>query len=303
MAFDEIVCAGNNLLGDCLCTTPTVHAFRKMHPDAKLVYVVQNKPHCRVLEGNPDIDHVIYTDEFPVPDPGPSRRAWLQNLGIDASADSELRHFDIHALHRSHPAVFKDHLSRGFARMFAVSIDSVRPVVTVDAAHRDAARALLNGRTIVFGMHTTSPVVGKDRESTLKDWVVERWLRLARELRTRGFDIIAVGSPNDQRLESRYLRNFYGLPILVTAALLAEAACVVTVESGLSHLCHAVDARMVLIFSRDVPLEWAAPEEATRCRVIYDDPRFVTCERVLAAIKSVMAMRPADKRISASTAR
>ena len=285
-----LVFFGNNRLGDCLCTTPTVRAYRRKYPGAHITYVVQNHEHCRVLELNPDINRVLYVDDLS--ETCAKDGQWLRRLGV--SPLSAFYHFDIHALHRSHPGVFKEHLCHGFARMFDVRIDSVRPIVEVSPGQRAAARALMAGPTIVFGMHTTSPVVGRDGKSALKDWVLERWLRLARELREdAGFEILAVGSGNDQRINSRYLRNLYGLPISVTAALLAEAACVVTVESGLSHLCHAVDAPMVLIFSRDVPLEWAAPEEATRCRVIYDDTRLVSCERVMAAIKSVLAMKAA----------
>ena len=125
----------------------------------------------------------------------------------------------------------------------------------------------------------------------MKDWVFERWLDLAQQLQAEGeFDVVAVGGSSDIAIASRHLRNLYGLPIKVIAALFAEAACVVTIESGLSHLCHAMDAPSVLIFSRDVPLVWSYPEEATRCRVIYDDVLRITCDRVMSAIQSVLAM-------------
>ena len=125
----------------------------------------------------------------------------------------------------------------------------------------------------------------------MKDWIFERWLGLARQLHAQGgFDVLAVGGGKDRPIASRHFRNLYGLPIKVIAALFAEAACVVAIESGLSHLCHAVDSPSVLIFSKDVPLVWSYPEDATRCRVIYDDVRLVTCDRVMSAIQSVLAM-------------
>ncbi len=286
----QIVFVSANLLGDCLCTTPAVRAFRRKHPDAFITYIAQNEEHCRILEGNPDIDRVFFSDELAASGLEIVDDSFLRSLGIDFNEPPQVYLFDVHALHRSRPDVFQDHICRGFARMAGVAVDSVRPVVSISAAERLAARALMRGRTIVLGMHTTSPVVGRDRESAMKDWFYERWLDLARQLQALGFDVIAVGGPKDMAITSRYFRNLYGLPIKTIAALLAEAACVITVESGLSHLCHAVDAPSVLIFSRDVPLVWTRPEEATRCRVIYDDLRLITCERVMAALQLVLSM-------------
>lgn len=288
----QIVFVSVNLLGDCLCTTPAVRAFRRKHPDAFITYVAQNEEHCHILEGNPDIDRVVFSDELAEHGLEIVDDSFLRSLGIDFSEMPQVYLFDVHALHRSRPDVFQDHICRGFARMTGVEIESVRPIVSISEPERSAARALMRGRTIVLGMHTTSPVVGRDHESVMKDWCFERWLVMARELQALSeFDVVAVGGPKDMAITSRYFRNLYGLPIKVIAALLAEAACVITVESGLSHLCHAVDAPSVLIFSRDVPLVWARPEEATRCRVIYDDLRLITCDRVMAALHSVLSMK------------
>jgi ADP-heptose:LPS heptosyltransferase len=103
-----------------------------------------------------------------------------------------------------------------------------------------------------------------------------------------GLQVLAVGGGSDQAVSSRYWRNLYGLPIKVVGALMAQAACTITVESGLSHLGHAVDAPMVVIYSRDVPLEWASPSEASRCRILYETPRLVTSDDVVAAMHTVL---------------
>ena len=73
-------------------------------------------------------------------------------------------------------------------------------------------------------------------------------------------------------------RCLHGLPIKVVAALLRDANVVITLENGLGHLSHGVDAPMVMIYSDIVPLGWANPVEARRCEVLYGDPRQVTVE-------------------------
>jgi ADP-heptose:LPS heptosyltransferase len=159
----------------------------------------------------------------------------------------------------------------------------------VSPEERARAAALVRRPYIVFGMHTTTAVPGDDGGATVKDWVFDRWLRLARRIHDWGqYDIVAVGSAFDLQVRSRHFRNLYGLPIKVAAALLEQAACVVTVEGGLSHVCHAVDAPMVLIFSKYVSYPWAYPREATRCRAIYDDPRSISCDAVVAEIEAVI---------------
>jgi ADP-heptose:LPS heptosyltransferase len=289
----QIVFLSVNLLGDCLCTTPTVRAFRRKYPHALITYIAQNEEHCRILEGNPDIDRCVFSDELTAHGAQIADKSFLQRTGIEPDESTFVYRFDVRQLHRSRPDVFHDHICRGFGQMMGATVESVRPVVVLDEESRATARSILRKPAIVLGMNTTSPVVGRDHRWVMKDWISAEWLRLVKKLHEGGnYDLLAVGARHEIPLTSRYFRNVYGLPIRVVAALLAEAACVVTVESGLSHLCHAVDAPTVLIFSRDVPLVWSRPEEASRCVVIHDDVRLITCDRVLSAVQAVLSMNP-----------
>jgi hypothetical protein len=215
---------------------------------------------------------------------------WIARLPVGVEAPFRVCRLDVHEVHRFGPDVFNRHLSHGFARLIGVSIDSERPIVAIGDDDRAAARAITGEKPYaVLGMHSTSPVVGPGWSMVRKDWVFTRWLRLARHLRDRmGLEVLAAGGATEQAVPSRYWRNLYGLPIKVVGALMEQATCTITVESGLAHLGHAVDAPMVVIFSRDVPLEWASPSEASRCRVLYETPRFVTPDDVVAAIHTVL---------------
>ena len=283
---------GVNRLGDFLCTTPAISGFRKLNPDIFITYIVQNAPYCRLLDDNPDIDMVIYNEDLYLYGEKVLCEEWLHQLPIDIDEPSYLYRFNIHEVCRIKPTVFDDHISRGFARVLQIPIDSVRPIVRLTDKEVTVARTFVQKPYIVISMHAGSEVVATGGHLVLKDWIIERWLRLAKSIPSLGdFDVIAIGSEKDIQVQSRYFRNLYGLPVKIVAALLKEAACVITVESGISHLCHAVDAPMVVIFSRYVGFEWAFPREASCCSVIYEDPRLISSDEVLSSVKSVLSQK------------
>jgi ADP-heptose:LPS heptosyltransferase len=277
---------GANRLGDFLCTTPVIHGFRQKNPDAFITYIVQDAPFTRILDGNPDIDRVVYSKELLVDEAIPD----FLTAGI--GADAELYRFDIQEVCSARPTVFNDHIAKGFSRVLGISVGSVRPIVRLSSEELGAAAQLVQKPYIILSMHTGSTVIATDGSLVLKDWIFENWLRLAGMIPLLGdFDIIAIGSDSDPQVSSRYFRNLYGLPIRVLAALLGGAACVISVESGISHLCHAVDAPLVLLYSRFISFPWAFPREASVCRVIYKDPCFISAEEVLSSLKLILSLR------------
>ena len=57
----DAIFVGFNALGDTLCTTPVIRAYRRRYPRARISYIVQGAPYTRVLDANPDIDLVLYS--------------------------------------------------------------------------------------------------------------------------------------------------------------------------------------------------------------------------------------------------
>jgi len=260
-----------NLLGDLLCTTAALRAFRQRYQDALVVYIVPNAPHYRLLEDNPDIDFVLYREDLLAYGEKIVNCIWLRSLPLEFDDESYLLRLGVGTLHDD-PGVFDNHLAHGFARLLELDLDSVRPRVSITDKDRRIAATYIRKPYIIFSMHTSSPVVGPGGAMVRKDWVLERWLELARRLgESSDYDIIAMGSAPELPVMSRCFRNLYGLPIKVAAAIVEQAACVVTGESGFFHLCQAADAPMVLIYSRDIPVPWAYPYEASNCRVMVDD--------------------------------
>lgn len=278
---------GFNALGDTLCTTPVLRAFRKIHPGTFLVYIVQNAPFCRVLDANPDIDMILYSEQMYLSGLTFFSEAWLHSLPLEIEETAYLYHFDINQV-CSQSENFHEHISLGFSKLLGIPIDSIRPVVEITLEESRLARTFIRKPYIIFSMHSVSNPKRTDEKGFVKDWPRERWLQLAEHLHSWGdIDIIAVGSERDSQIRSPYIRNLYG-PIKLTAAWLQHTLCVVTLENGIAHLSAAVDAPMVEIYSNIVPLAFAYPAESSCCEVLYNDPLLISCEEVIEAVKTVL---------------
>lgn len=277
-------------LGDILCTTPVIRAFRMKHPQAKIIYIAQSAGFTRVLDNNPDIDLVIYSDrlflEASIPD---QLKEWLRSLPLNLQEAATLYRLDLKLACTSEEA-FREHMSYSFARLVGVEIDSVRPIVVLTEDDRRGAAVFNERPYVVLSMHSVSNPERSDSRGRKKEWPLENWKELVTRIASRNqFDIFAVGAENESPLPVPHTQSLYGLPIRVVAALLEKASCVVTLENGIAHLSSAVDAPMVEIYSNMMPLEWAKPVEATNCKVLYGDPFEITYQDVIQAVDAVLA--------------
>lgn len=277
---------GCNALGDTLCTTPALRAFRKANPDVFVSYIVQNATYCRVLDGNPDIDLVIYNEHLWLHGMERFTIEWFHSLPLEIDEAAMLYHFDMKAV-CSREESFHEHIAVGLAKVVGIPIESVKPVVRVTEEERRATRWFVRRPYVVFSRHSNANPLLADG-SGAKDWPDQNWRWLAEYLHGRGLDIISVGAETNARFGSPHARDLHGLPIKVLAALLEGAACLVTLENGIAHLAAAVDVPMVELYSKLVPLAWAYPAEMTRREVIYEVPRLVSCEQVAAAVERLL---------------
>lgn len=281
---------GCNALGDTLCTTPAVRAFRRANPDSFLVYITHNATYCRVLDGNPDLDMVLYNEALSVYGRDLMTEEWFHSLPLDPGEPAPLFHFDMNLV-GTNPACYAEHISAGFSKLLGIAASSVRPVVCLSEAERRAARVLAGAPYAVFSMFSNANP-RMDDGLGMKDWPPPNWARLAAEMQSLwGLDIISVGSETNQPCPYPGVRSLHGLPIKVVAALLQNAECVVTLENGIAHLCAAVDAPTVELYSKMVPLVWAFPAESTHVEAIYENPRLIPVEQVVGAVDRIMSAR------------
>jgi ADP-heptose:LPS heptosyltransferase len=279
---------GVNALGDTLCTTPVIRAFRRAHPDTAVIYVTQAAPFCRVLDGNPDIDLLLYSERLYFNGIPENTAAWIPTLPLDLREPGTLYRLDLKIACTSGDH-FKEHISKSFARIVGVQTDSVRPIVLLSDLERRAARVFARRPYVVLSTHSVSNPDRPDGRGKRKDWPLERWQTVAQHLSASGaLDVYQIGSERDEPPVIDAARRLYGLPIKVVAALLESAACVVTLENGIAHLCAAVHAPTITIYSNLMPIEWAYPAESNRSRVIYGDTFDLSCDEVIAAVEEVL---------------
>lgn len=288
MAPERAIFLGFNALGDTLCSTATIRAYREANPEAHIAYVVQSATYTRVLDHNPHIDFVLYNEHMAMRGLQDFSKEWLYTLPLDFSVPATLYTFDMNQVCTTHEA-FQEHIAVGLSKLVKIPIESIRPEVRITPEERALAASFVRRPYAVFSMHSNANPLRENSEVRAKDWPLDRWEKLSAHLRSHGIeDVIAIGAEGDVRTAGVPWRNLYGLPIKLVAALLQDAACVITLENGIGHLCHGVDARMVMIYSNLVPIGWANPAEATNCRVLYNDPQLTTVDEVTAAVDAVL---------------
>ncbi len=286
--MERTIFLGFNALGDTLCSTPTIRAYRKAHPRAHITYITQHATYTRVLDNNPDIDIILYSELMAMHGLSKFSIDWLYTLPLDFSVPSMLYTFDITQVCTTQE-VFHSHIAKGFSSLLKIPISSVRPIIRLTPEEEKAARSLIKGPYAILSRHSNSNPARKDGNGNVKDWPEERWKKVCEYMRSRGIKkIISVGSEFDPQTRVEHWTNFYGLPIRLVAALMKHASCVITLENGLGHLAHAVDAPMVMIYSDIVPLGWANPAEATNCEVLYGDPHQLLPDDVIAAVDNIL---------------
>ncbi len=101
----------------------------------------------------------------------------------------------------------------------------------------------------------------------VKRWPVENWLRLAGDFARWGFDVVLTGARPDQSANDAFIaltgrtwrgrmRNAGGAKLPLTAAILANARVVVSVDTGVMHMASALGAPLVALHGPTSARRW-----------------------------------------------
>lgn len=119
---------------------------------------------------------------------------------------------------------------------------------------------------------------GKRKE--LKQWPADEWLRLIEEFTSRGVSVVLTGAPADRQNNDALIssmstphrlavRNAAGLSLRQTAATLAAASLVVSVNTGVMHIAAALGTPLVALHGPTSSKRWGP---LSRRAIIIDSP-------------------------------
>jgi ADP-heptose:LPS heptosyltransferase len=103
---------------------------------------------------------------------------------------------------------------------------------------------------------------------------LERFIELGKWLHSKGYDMVAVGGPDDQDMGGRLastvpdVKNFCGmLDPVESAALLSKCRVTISNDTGPMHLSYAVGTPVIGLFSsRDFQEKWFPPKPSIALR-------------------------------------
>lgn len=105
--------------------------------------------------------------------------------------------------------------------------------------------------------------------SELREWPAERWRELATDVAGRGLAIVLTGGPGDAERTESFIRSGAGLDAEIISVagryrieemvgVLAGAACVISVNTGVMHLAAAVGAPTIALNGPTSARRWGA---------------------------------------------
>ncbi len=130
-----------------------------------------------------------------------------------------------------------------------VDISHPENLLELPLENRIAAEKL----SLEFGLRSDRPAVFIQPFTSTpgKDWPLEKWLALARRLRSLEIQVLFGGGPADRaRLERAILDNYpvaAGTDLLTSCSLAARCDLVIGPDTGLLHIASAMGCRVILI--------------------------------------------------------
>lgn len=275
-------------LGDLLWLTPVLAEYRRRVKPERLLLGCPDRPISQILEHCPPLDELLYGEADQLLAASRARfgrELVTHDLRPLALAGAMLQDWR----HHWPWLYFRDLWLRPRGQWLATflhlgQLHDHRPVIQLRAEDR-AALPDLPARFVALAPH-----VGRDRLPLagcvwrrIKEWDLPSWVELAREIRAAGFEPLTLAAAGQPPIPGT--RPVLGLPIRQVAAIVEQAAALVSVESGLWFIAAATKTPFLIVpwwLPRSV--DWAAPMNVPHRLICRQD---ASVERVFLDLQDV----------------
>ncbi len=274
-------------LGDVLLTTPLLHSLKQAYPDAQLDVLVYRNT-AGMLEGNPDIDHIITTPNRPkVADYWHLLRQLFRRYDLAIATQAGDRPF-LYTLFAAplRVAVVPPKNTTGWWKRFFVQRwiefddDNTHTVLQhlrlLDLLNVPRCFSLIPPQLdnieqlkqfSFLSDNVGYAVLHPYPQWTYKQWTVEGWIEISHYLNRLGLRLVFSGGAAQEEID--YVANIVcKLPedtinlvgqvsLAQLAAIIAQAKLFIGPDTGITHLAAATGIPVIALFGPTNPVKWA----------------------------------------------
>jgi len=269
-----------NLLGDFLFTTPAIRAYKqRMNPNDQLILLVNDQQFMQVAENSPYVDKLLYIsgeqkDQLMSKYVKYNEKDLYKGLGVleefkTKTGETEKacvleigRAFHWCTTHPKLVSVDEDgvrkakvklpHLAYAFSEQLKVNIDSTHYDLRLTDAEIAEGEEYVSkySKPVILCAALSSSCTSRDKNvpglPANKMLSAEVWNEVISSLKNR-FDFVFVAAPGEELLPIIDATWEQGLPIRKVASICKAAKAVVSIDTGIAHICGAVDGNLVFI--------------------------------------------------------
>jgi heptosyltransferase-3 len=284
----KILVIAMRYLGDVLLTTPLLHSLRQAYPDAQLdVLVFRNT--ASMLEGNPDVDHIITTPNRPkfLDYRQLFRQIFRQyDLAITTQSGDRPFLYTMLAAPLRVAAVPPKNTTGWWKRFFVqhwteFDDDNTHTVLQhlklLDLIEVPRCFLLVppqvdNTRQLAeqfpfLADNTHYAVLHPHPQWTYKQWTVAGWIEIGLYLKELGLKLVLSGGSAQEEID--YVANIQRqLPddtinlagrvsLAQLASIIAQAKLYIGPDTGITHLAAATGIPVIALYGPTNPVKWA----------------------------------------------
>ena len=276
-----------NLLGDSLMTTPAIREFKKTYDydivlvcnDAQFQRMLLGNPYVKdflfvsdedkkkiignmspKFEGLKDFERILY-------DTGVEGKLWerpngdlfcILDAGVAYGYCASKASIGIKKINNEKiPVIKKPSLTDGFANQLGVTLSSRHYDMVIDSSDERAASDYLSNHSkpVILCAALSSSCTSRHHlahpgEKPLgyanKMIDAKIWNKVIESL-SDDYDFVFLKAKGEPEIEVSNVPWLEGLPMKTIAAMCKQAYCTVSIDTGISHVCAAVDGPMVLM--------------------------------------------------------